>query len=75
VVSYWAKVESDLELDMEVLDDLFSEATAISKLNPWLFYSEPFHRLRESGVAMKEVDLLNEIPLKADQIRNICILM
>lgn len=75
VVEYWNKVDSDLELSMDVLDDLYTEAKKVYGFNPWLNYSEPLHRLRESGCAVRELDLLNEEPLNGDQIRNICLIM
>jgi hypothetical protein len=75
VAAYWNKVDNELELEMDVLDDLLGEATEISKINPWLTYAEPLHRLREWGVQLKELDLIDEAPLSADQMRAVCALM
>lgn len=75
VVSYWKNVDTDLELNMEVLDDLSQESSIVAELNPWLLYSEPLHRLRETGCMVRELDFLNEVKLTADQVRTVCILI
>ncbi len=75
VVEYWNKIDNQLELDMDVLDDFLREAQEIHDVNPWLTYGEPFHRLREFGITTKEFDLLDETPLSGDQIRVICSLL
>ena len=75
VVNYWNNVDSQLELDMDVLDDLESEAKEIAKVNDWLTYCEPLHRLREFGVMLKDLDLIDEEPLSVDQMRTVVALM
>lgn len=70
---YCNKVDNDLELEMDVLDDLHAEAEEIYEVNPWLTYGEPLHRLREWGVNVKEIDLLDETLLSADQMKLVCI--
>ncbi len=40
----------------------------MTSVNGWLTYAEPLHRMREFGVTFKELDLLDEGPLSADQI-------
>ena len=47
VVQYWDEIDRVLELNIDVLDDLKSEAESVFKVNPWLFYGEPLQRLRE----------------------------
>ncbi len=69
IVDYWNNVDEVLELDMDVLDDLQGEAKEIRAVNPWLTYAEPLHRLREFGIPIKEIDLLDEVRLSKDQIR------
>lgn len=60
VVQYWNRVDEDLELDMDVLDDLAGEAAEVTEANPFLTYAAPMHRLREWGTAVKLFDLLDE---------------
>jgi hypothetical protein len=43
--------------------------------NPWLTYGEPMHRLREFGVLIKEIDMLDSNKLSLDQIRKFCTIM
>ncbi len=69
IVNYWNNIDNDLELDMDVLDDLEGEAKEIEEVNRWLTYGEPLHRLREFGIPIKEIDLLDEATLTLDQIR------
>lgn len=70
VGDYWSNVDRILELNMDVLDDHVGEAVQIYSMNKWLTYGEPLHRMREFGIAtVKEVDLLDELPLNADQMR------
>ena len=75
IVKYWNNIDSQLELDMDVLDDFASEATEIMQVNSWLVYGEPLHKLREWGVNFKELDLLDEAPLSADQMRFTCAML
>ena len=73
VREYWNSVDNDLELDMDVLDDIQAEAEEIFEFNPWLTYGEPIHKLREWGVSLKEIDLLDESLLSVDQMKAVCI--
>ena len=75
IVNYWNNVDGQLELNMEVLDDFESEAQNISKFNNWFTYSEPFHRMREFGVLLKDLDLIDEAPLSTDQMRSVVALL
>ena len=67
--------DEDLELNIEVLEDLNEEAVEVFQHNPWLNYCEPLHRLREFGMPLKEIDMLDECQLSLDQIRLICSIM
>ena len=60
---------------MEVLEDIFEEANEVFEHNPWLTYCEPLHRLREFGVPLGEIDVLDEAPLSLEQIRLVCSIM
>lgn len=69
VCSYWNDIDKQLELDMDVLDDYAGEAEEVQKANPWLTYGLPFHRMREFGVSVKEMDLLDESLLSVEQMK------
>ena len=72
IVQFWNNIDKDLELDMDVLDDFKSEAKEVTKFNSWLTYGEPLHRLREFGICIKELDILDELSLTSDQILEFC---
>jgi hypothetical protein len=69
IVDYWNNIDSQLELDMDVLDDFTSEAAEIMAVNDWIVYGEPLHKLREWGIHFKELDLLDEASLTSDQMK------
>ena len=75
IVNYWNNIDDNLEVEMDVLDDLEGEAKEIHEHNSWLTYCEPLHRLREFGIPVKELDLLDEKALNLDQIRLFCSLL
>ena len=75
ISSYWNNIDSQLELGMDVLDDLCGEAVEVNEKNPWLTYGEPLHRLREFGIAVKELDLLDENLLSLEQLRKMSSVM
>lgn len=71
VVDYWNSIDQDLELDMDVLDDLSSEAAEVCGHNPWLAYGLPLQRLREWGCSNKVFDLLDEKPLSIGEMKDL----
>lgn len=71
VVKYWNNIDGQLELEVEILDDLCSEANEVNAKNNWFTYGEPLHLLRQFGIAIKELDMLDEKTLTADQIRDV----
>jgi hypothetical protein len=72
VVKYWNNVDSALELNMDVIDDPVGESKEIQRINYWLTYGTPLHRLREFGVTAKEIDMLDEVKLSPEQMHKFC---
>jgi len=72
IVNYYNRIEKDLELEMDIIDDLCGEAKEVRIHNEWLNYAEPLHRIREFGIYMKECDLIDESRLSLEQKRVLC---
>ena len=75
IFEYWNKVDKDLELPIDVMDDIEGEFKEIRSFNPCLEYLAPLHQFRESGVRIADLDLIDERKLSANQIKKICTLM
>lgn len=72
LMDYWNEVDAELELEMDVLDDVPSEAREIQQKNPWLTYTNEMHRLREWGTTNKIFDLLEEHALNSTNVVQMC---
>ena len=51
VLDYYRKLDENMELSLEVLDDFLDEAKEVHTYNPWLTYSLVLHRCREMGLS------------------------
>jgi hypothetical protein len=66
VIQFYNALDSEIELNLEVLDDIEAEAKEIvANGNGWLTYTPMIHKIREGGTFMKLFDLLDERPLTA----------
>lgn len=72
VVEYWNALDNVLEHNLDILDDLASEAKEVHSANPWLTYNEQMHRFREFGVTIKELDMMDEGKLSKEHMRKVC---
>lgn len=72
IVEYWNNIDSQVELNMDVLDDLSAEAVEVTTANKWLTYGEPLHKLREFGIPVKEIDVLDSMNLSLEQTHKLC---
>lgn len=70
-VEYWDQVEKDLETELDIIDDLFGEAEGVMGVNPWINYGNPLQRLREFGVHIKEMDMIDESQLTDSMMRKV----
>ena len=68
ILKYYEKLDADLELNLEVLDDYLGEAKEVNQYNPWLTYGLPLHRCREMGFHHRLLDLLDERKLTLDEV-------
>jgi len=71
VVDYWNNVDSELEIELDVIDDLLGEAGEIKSVNPWFVYGQPVQRFREFGVTLKEFDFIDESLLSHQYARSL----
>jgi hypothetical protein len=69
VVGYYNDIDENLELPMDIVDDIESEAKEIRGCgNGWLPYSPLLHRIREGGTFVKLFDLLDERRLTPTEV-------
>lgn len=68
VVDYWEQLDAIPELKLDIIDSYEDEKISIAKKNPSLNYTYHFHRLREFGLTMGEIEKLDEISLTEGQI-------
>lgn len=60
-VQFYNKIDDELELPLDILDDFASEAKEISDNgNGWFTYTAVLHRIREAGTLCKLLDALDE---------------
>jgi len=68
-VDFYNKIDEELELPLDILDDLNGEAKEVSDSgNGWFAYTPMIHRIREGGSFEKLFDLLDERPFQAPEI-------
>eukprot|EP00934_Nitzschia_sp_Nitz4_P001002 Nitzschia sp. Nitz4//scaffold33_size148984//77866//81653//NITZ4_002931-RA/size148984-snap-gene-0.26-mRNA-1//-1//CDS//3329548436//1002//frame0 len=68
VVNYYNDLDSQLELNLDILDDWEGEAKEVHDCNPWLTYGLCLHRMREMGFHHRLFDLLDERQFTLDEI-------
>ena len=56
-------------MDLDIIDDFFGEGQGVYEHNPWINYGEPLQRLREFGVKVKELDMIDEKLLTVQQMQ------
>ena len=69
VVDFYGDIDAEVELNLEVLDDIESEALELQKLgNGFFTYTPLLHKIREGGCFLKVLDIVDERPLTRGDI-------
>lgn len=68
ICDYWNKIDENLELPVDVIDDLHKEANQVFKCNPEFVYTDALHKARTFGDLPITFDLLDEQPLSMNQL-------
>jgi len=69
VVDFYGDIDAEVELSLEVLDDIESEAQELNKKwNGCITYTPLLHKIREGGCFFKVLDILDERPLTRGEI-------
>lgn len=71
-VDFYNRLDAELEVPVDVVDDFLGEGIEVANYNPWLNYAMPLHKIREMGVKERALDLLDERPLSPMQQREVC---
>jgi len=75
ILKYYQRLDEQMELSLEVLDDYTDEAKEVQTHNPWLTYSLCLHRCREMGMSchatFRFLDWLDERALTRDEISKV----
>jgi len=69
VLNYWNSIESDVELNLDIIDNFLSECKEVENINPKICYPYQIHQLREFGIALSLFDHLDERILNNSQLK------
>lgn len=71
ITEYWQNINAQLDLDIDVLGQVKTEALVVIENNNWLTYGEALHRLREFGVVVPAINNLDLRQLSKQEIRTL----
>ncbi|KAJ1621972.1 hypothetical protein T492DRAFT_1127381, partial [Pavlovales sp. CCMP2436] len=74
VIRYWSRLDALHEqLELFVIDNLYAAALEAAKKNKWLSYTSSIHHVREWGIRLETLDLIEERPLTGPEIRELTV--
>lgn len=71
VIEYWNNVNTALDINVLVLDELEIEGVQIEEVNGWLTYGPAMQRAREYGVVMPFMDNIDYCQLSQEDIKSV----
>ena len=71
VIEYWNNVNTAIDINVLVLDELECEGVQIEEVNSWLTYGPALHRAREYGVVMPFMDNIDYCQLSQEDIKSV----
>ena len=54
------KIDHQLEVSIDILDDFVRESVEVTKANNWLSFGPPLYQLREFGISCRDFDMIDE---------------
>ena len=71
VIEYWNNVNTAIDINVLVLDELECEGVQIEEVNSWLTYGPALQRAREYGVVMPFMDNIDYCQLSQEDIKSV----
>merc|ERR1712060_261424 len=73
---FYNKIDEELELPLDILDDMVSEAQELASCgNDWFAYTPVLHRIREAGTLSSLLDAMDERQLTTAEVRELAELL
>jgi hypothetical protein len=66
------KIDHQLEVSIDILDDFVRESVEVTKANNWLSFGPPLYQLREFGTSCRDFDMIDECSCTGAKIKNLC---
>ena len=68
VIEYWNDVNTSIDVNVIVLDEIEHEGVQIEEVNSWLTYGPALHRAREYGAVLPFLDNVDYCQLSQEEI-------
>jgi hypothetical protein len=70
VIEYWNNVNTSIDINVLMLDEIEHEGVQIEEVNSWLTYGPALHRAREYGAALSFLDNVDYCQLSQEDIKS-----